>query len=230
MFGWLRRRAARKSEVVLRARDCHTHVIPGVDDGSRTMDESLAMLRLLHGEGVRCVVSTSHMFPGRFDNDRDTLARGFEALQAARQAAGIELDLQLGAEHYLDAGFLDRVRAGEIIAFGPERSVLVETTTGEHAPGNLLDACHELADRGYRPLLAHVERYAYLRDEVGRELCEDLRAAGARFQVNRTVGKMNRPGVGNRGRFIAWLIERGFIDEVGSDLHRATADGRPYAM
>jgi tyrosine-protein phosphatase YwqE len=86
---------------------------------------------------------------------------------------------------------------------------------------------HALADGGYTPLLAHVERYHWLRGDDCEELCEDLRAAGAKFQVNRTIGKVNVPGVGGRGRFIAKLLAQGWVDEVGSDLHRATADGRP---
>ena len=93
-----------------------------------------------------------------------------------------------------------------------------------------LEVVHELAQRGYTPLLAHVERYHWLRGEEGDEILEDLRAAGARFQVNRTVGKVNVPGVGSRGKFIVKLRRRGWIDEVGSDLHRPTPEGRPYAM
>ena len=65
---------------------------------------------------------------------------------------------------------------------------------------------------------------------IGWEIVEDLRAAGVRFQVNRTVGKINVPGVGSRGRMLTNLQRAGYIDEVGSDLHRATPEGRPYAM
>ena len=77
-------------------------------------------------------------------------------------------------------------------------------------------------------MVAHIERYAYLRGEQGHEVVEDLRAAGALFQVNRTVGRANRPGIGARGTMIEWLQQRDWIDEVGSDLHRPTAEGRPY--
>jgi tyrosine-protein phosphatase YwqE len=214
--------------VVLRPRDCHTHVIPGVDDGARTMEESLQMLRLLHRAGARTVIATSHIYPGRFDNEPDELRRRFEELEAARRHAEIPVELELGAEHYLDETLLDRVRAGNVVAFGAERYVLFETATGEHVPTPLLDVVYALGDGGYTPLMAHVERYRWLRDDD--ELCEDLRAAGVKFQVNRTVGKSNLPGKGSRGEFIAKLIDRDWIDEVGSDLHRATQEGRPYAI
>lgn len=228
--GWLRRLWKGRDRIVLGPRDCHCHVIPGVDDGSRSTEESLAILRLLRGDGVRTVIATPHIYPGRFDNEPEDLRPRFEALCRERDAAGIEIELELGAEHWLDDSLLDRIAAGRVIAFGPERYVLFETTTGPHVPPRLLDVTHALADAGYTPLCAHVERYAYLRDDDGHEVLEDLRAAGARFQVNRSVGKANVPGQGTRGRFIAMLRERGWIDEVGSDLHRPTPEGRPYSQ
>ena len=232
MLSLLRRltgqRPSTSGALMLRPRDCHSHVIPGIDDGARTMDESLRMLRLLRDAGARTVIATSHIYPGKFDNEPDVLRRGFDALEAAREAAGIDVAIELGAEHFLDATLLDRVRAGKVLAFGPERYVLFETTTGEHVPAPLLDVVYALGEYGYTPLMAHVERYRYLRED--EELCEDLRAAGVKFQVNRTVGKANVPGEGSRGKFIAKLLRRGWVDEVGSDLHRATADGRPYTV
>jgi protein-tyrosine phosphatase len=235
MLGFFRkltgsRTASPHDGIVLRERDCHCHVVPGVDDGSRNLDESLEMLRLLARAGAKRVIATPHIFPGRFPNEPEDLRPVFEQLVRARDEAGLDVELELGAEHYLDDLLLARVEAEKILSFGPERYVLFETTTGAHAPPNLMDVVFALLGRGYTPLMAHVERYHYLRDEEGQELCEDLRAAGVRFQVNRTVGKANLPGRGPRGEFIAWLLERGWIDEVGSDLHRPTPDGRPYAM
>jgi protein-tyrosine phosphatase len=233
MLGAIRRllRGADRDAIRLGARDCHCHIVPGVDDGSRSTEESLAILRLLAEDGVRRVIATPHIYPGRFDNEPDDLRRRFDALERARQDAGVNIEIELGAEHWLDASLLDRVRERRVLAFGPEKYVLFETSTGPHVPPPLLDVVHALVDGGYTPLVAHVERYQYLRDGgEGEELCEDLRSAGARFQVNRTVGKANVPGQGTRGRFLAKLIERGWIDEVGSDLHRPTPDGRPHAM
>jgi protein-tyrosine phosphatase len=235
MFGFFRkltggRAASTRDGIVLGERDCHCHVIPGVDDGSRSIDESLKMLRLLREAGARRVIATPHIFPGRFPNEPEGLRRVYEELVRARDEARIEVELELGAEHYLDDLLLARVEAEKILSFGPERYVLFETTTGAHAPPNLMDVAFALLARGYTPLMAHVERYHYLRDDEGQELCEDLRAAGVKFQVNRTVGKANLPGRGPRGEFIAGLLERGWVDEVGSDLHRPTPDGRPYAV
>lgn len=234
VFGFLRKLTQKRPETVnsirLRPRDCHTHVIPGVDDGSRSMKESLAMLGLLRESGAQTVIATPHIYPGRFDNEPEPLRRAFDGLVRAASAEGIDVELELGAEHYLDDSLVARIERGDFIAFGPEKYVLFETSIDEHVPGPLFDVVHSLTERGYTPLVAHVERYRYLRGEEGREVFEDLRAAGAKFQVNRTVGKVNVPGRGQRGEVIAWLLARGWIDEVGSDLHRPTAAGRPYAV
>lgn len=228
VFGWFKKRPAVDREITLRPRDCHCHAIPGVDDGARDLDMSLAMLRLLQAAGAETIVCTSHMYPGKYDNTPDGLARAFDGLQSAAAAAGIGVRLELGAEHFLDEGLADRIRRGEIIAFGPERYVLFEAHTRENAPQSLLEVVRTLTDRGFTPLLAHVERYHWLRGDDGDELCEDLRAVGTKFQVNRTVGKSNVPMVGPRGAFLSMLLTRGWVDEVGSDLHRPTPDGRPF--
>lgn len=229
VFGWFKKRPAEDREIALRARDCHCHAIPGVDDGARDMDMSLAMLRLLKDAGAKTVVCTSHMYPGKYDNTPDVLARAFDGLQESVAKAGIDVAIELGAEHFCDDALADRIRRGEFIAFGPERYVLFETHTRETVPRTLLDVVRTITELGCTPLLAHVERYHWLRGDEGDELCEDLRAVGTKFQVNRTVGKTNVPGVGPRGAFLAMLLARGWVDEVGSDLHRPTAEGRPFA-
>lgn len=216
--------------IVLRERDCHTHVIPGVDDGSRSLEESLDMLRLLHEAGARTVVSTSHVFPGRFPNEPEGLRRGFEALCREVDGARIPVVLDLGAEHWLDDSLEARVGRRDVLAFGPERYVLFEALTSGQVPVGLFEVVHAMRDGGYTPLLAHVERYQWLRGEEGYEVLADLRSAGARFQVNRTVEGMNVVDGSSRGKLLALLLDHEWIDEVGSDLHRATQDGRPYAM
>lgn len=229
VFGWFKKRPAAGQGIPLRARDCHSHVLPGVDDGSRDLAMSIEMVRLLAQAGARTVVCTSHMYPGRYDNTRASLTLAFERFVADTASANLGVELVLGAEHFLDDGLPARIRDGELLAFGPERYVLFEAHTGDLVPRPLFDAVKAMTDLGYTPLLAHVERYHWLRGDDGDEILEDLRAAGVKFQVNRTVGKVNVPGEGPRGALLLRLMNRGWIDEVGSDLHRPTAEGRPFA-
>lgn len=205
--------------VALRPRDCHCHVLPGVDDGSRDLAESRAMLQLLRAAGVQRVIATPHVFPIRFPNEPEDLRRRFEALVAA--VADIPVALELGAEHYLDETLGERIAARRVLAFGPEQYVLFEALATGPVPVDLMPTVQALVDRGYTPLLAHVERYAWLRGPDRDELASDLRAAGCRFQVNGTTDA----GHGPRAAALPWLQRHGWIDEVGSDLHRAGPGG-----
>ncbi|RMG98877.1 MAG: histidinol-phosphatase [Deltaproteobacteria bacterium] len=232
VFDFVRRLGRKPSKpppaaVAYRPRDCHSHVLWGVDDGARTRDEAIEMLRLLRQDGARRIVATPHIYPGRFPNEPGPLRERFEELCRARDEAGIDVELELGAEHFLDETLVRRVEDGAHVCFGPERYVLFEAHTGPTIPVHLDDAVRAIVARGQTPLLAHVERYRWARGEEGWEVLADLRAVGVRFQVNRTVGHVNVPGEGSRGRAIARLLEEGWVDEVGSDLHRPTADGRP---
>lgn len=186
------------------------------------------MLELLITAGARRVIATPHIFPARFPNEPEQLRPRFAALCDA--VADLPVELELGAEHYLDESLRARVLARRVLEFGPERYVLFECLPSGPLPVDLMPVVHTLAARGYTPLLAHVERYQWLRGEERDEIAADLRSAGCRFQVNRTIGSVNQPGHGERGALLAWLQERGWIDEVGSDLHRATPEGRPYAQ
>ncbi|MFO0636710.1 MAG: CpsB/CapC family capsule biosynthesis tyrosine phosphatase [Nannocystaceae bacterium] len=163
VFGWFKRKPQGDTPlqrgVALRERDCHSHVLPGVDDGSRDLAMSLQMLRLLHDAGARTVVCTSHIYPGKYDNEPATLQRAFEQLQRAVERENVALQLELGAEHFLDEHLAGRIASGAHIAFGRERYVLFEAHTGEHVPAPLFDVVRALVDRGCVPLLAHVERY-----------------------------------------------------------------------
>ncbi len=191
------------------------------------MEESLQMLRMLQQQGAKRIIATPHIYPGRFDNEPDPLRRSFDGLVAeVEKHRDITVELELGAEHWLGPGLLPRIKADNLLSFGPERYVLFETTTGSEPPSALMDVCFALCDRGFTPLMAHIERYRYLRGESGMELLEDLRSAGARFQVNRTPAS-KRPSP--RADFVKQLQERDWIDEVGSDMHRPTASGRPDA-
>ena len=119
MLEWLRRRREGADPIDLRPRDCHCHVIPGVDDGSRDMAESMAMLRLLHEAGAEHVVATPHILPGRFDNEPDDLRQAFDALTDAAARLDIPVQLELGAEHYLGEALQQRVRDDEVLVQTP---------------------------------------------------------------------------------------------------------------
>jgi protein-tyrosine phosphatase len=146
--------------------DLHCHWIAGIDDGAKTVDASLAMLRGLKRAGFDTVMATPHMRPGMFDNDRTALRAAFDAM-APHLSGDADLPLVLlSSEHWFDEIVFARLLAGEGLPYPDapgappplKRGVLVELPP-QVFPTRLERRFFDLSRAGYRPILAHPERY-----------------------------------------------------------------------
>lgn len=149
--------------------DYHCHILPGLDDGSRTMAESLEMATALHDAGYSCVHCTPHCISGLYDIPVDEVRQAVDELQEQLHAARIPLWLKVGMEYYLDDSFVARL--DNPLTIGDTRMLLFELP----ARGNLdalKEAIFQIRKRGLIPLLAHPERYPTLmpRSEHGNYL------------------------------------------------------------
>ena len=187
--------------------DWHSHILPGVDDGVQSMDESLAILRLYEGAGVSHVWLTPHIMED-IPNTTDMLRARFAELQEAYDGP---VQLHLGSENMLDNLFAERLDSGDLLPVG-DGLLLVETSYF-NPPMDLQDVLQEIRRRGYTPVLAHPERYLYMsRGDYSR-----LRDAGVSFQLN-----VSSPAglYGSHVRRTAcWLKRRGYYDYAGTDAH-----------
>lgn len=159
--------------------DLHAHVLPGVDDGAETMEESLAILQCMAGAGIQHLYLTPHVHP-YFPNTPASLRPVFEELRQAAARAGIDVRLDLCAEYYLDASFQTAIRTGAPLLCFPGNYLLVEISMHQE-PLFLFETLFEIQSKGYRLILAHPERYLYWNKiDVYRK----LRHAGCLLQVN----------------------------------------------
>lgn len=208
-MGIFHRRQSLDSSGVLRGTtDCHSHILYGVDDGVRTIEEALAVLKYHEMSGVADVWCTPHVMED-MENETEGLKRRFEDLQAAYEGP---VRLHLAAEYMLDTVFEKRLEARDLLTMG-EDMVLVETSTGV-PPIDMADKFCELQRAGYVPLFAHPERYRYL-DEADYVR---LRKMGVRFQLNlpSLVGFYGDTAM----RKAEWLLENAHYACAGSDCHR----------
>lgn len=141
--------------------DLHLHYVPGVDDGVRDRDDSLALLRGLRALGFIHCVATPHIRPGMFPNDRAPLEAAFAELAASTRSESGLPGLGLGAEHFVDDSFLPRIMANQALPYPGGKAVLIELPPSSF-PLGLADVCFRLKSRGLVPVLAHPERYAPL--------------------------------------------------------------------
>lgn len=190
--------------------DWHSHILPGVDDGVREMEDSLAILRRYEEVGIKRVWLTPHIMED-YPNTPDSLRARFKELQEAYKGP---VELRLAAENMLDSLFEERLAAGDFLPIGEEGKHLLVETSYMNPPYGFKDMLQRTMAAGYFIVLAHPERYRYMDENDYRE----LKSMGVLFQTNfaSLVG-----GYGESARKKAeWLLKEGMIDVTGSDLHR----------
>lgn len=196
--------------------DCHSHILFGVDDGIRTLEDSLAVLAYDEEIGIKEVWCTPHIMED-VPNTTEGLRERFAQLQEAYTGP---IKLHLAAEYMLDNLFEERFKAGDLLTM-EDNTILVETSTW-NPPTDMTGTLRRLQKAGYRPLLAHPERYRYL-TEPGYER---LHKMGIHFQLNlgSLVGYYGETAMGKAHD----LLRKGWYSEVGSDCHRLATIKEQY--
>lgn len=215
MLNWLFKSPDQPPDFSFLRVDMHSHLLPGIDDGVKTVEEAVDMIRVLHGYGYRRLITTPHVIWDCYRNTPDTIGRGLETVRAACQAAGLDIAIDAAAEYFLDEHFNDLLSAGEPLLTLPGKRLLVElpyTTPLLNTPEILFS----IVEHGYQPVLAHPERYAYYHADP--TVFQSLVAQGCELQLNALSL------TGQYGEAVArtaeWLLKRDLITFLGSDAHR----------
>lgn len=196
--------------------DYHCHILPDIDDGPRDTRGSLAIANLLMELGVQKICCTPHVISDLYPNTTEKIITRVAELQKVLDDAHIPLKLQPSAEYYAEPAFLTRIEQDDILCTGENRYVLFESPA-EQPPRFLKDIIFALQLKGYTPLLAHVERYYFIQKDY--KFARELKRLGVAFQVNHPSFLL--PKTSQRGNCARWLYKKGFVDVLGSDIHRA---------
>lgn len=193
--------------------DLHSHLIPGIDDGSKNMEESLTLLRGMEALGYKKAITTPHIMFDAYRNTPKIIREGLASLRNAAKAEGIEVEIEAAAEYYLDEGFYDHLHSGEVMSI--QGKYLLFETSYISKPLKLEEMIFGIVTAGYTPLMAHPERYRYIKDPL--QEYKRLKDLGVMFQVN-----VNSFGghYGKSAKSLAdFLSKEGMIDFLGSDVH-----------
>lgn len=194
--------------------DIHSHLVPGIDDGSQSYEESIDLIRGLADLGIEKIITTPHILTGSYNNTPESIRAGLEKLKPEMRRAGLNVEIDCAAEYYFDDYFINALVADNLITFAGKH-VLFELPV-MMKPTQLEEAIFEMNTRGYTPVLAHPERYVYLHGPK-MELYTKLKEMDVLFQVNMLsfIGYYSKP-IQKAARD---LTKAGMIDLLGSDMH-----------
>jgi len=194
--------------------DVHSHLLPGIDDGVNTVDESLEIIKQFSEMGYEKIITTPHVMSDFYPNNREIIMDKLEQVKSAMVDASLSIELEAAAEYYFDEHFINLVQSKQqLLTFG-DRYVLFEIGFMSE-PMNLKTIIFDLITQGYHPVLAHPERYIYYSNEF--EKLEDLVSRGVLLQLNLNslTGYYSKEAKGIAQK----LIDKDMISFVGSDCH-----------
>lgn len=195
--------------------DMHSHLIPGIDDGSPSMDDSIVMLAKFESLGYKKVITTPHIMSDYFKNTPEIIHKGLDDLRETAAKLNLAIEIDAAAEYYYDDALMTRLMNKEkLLTFG-DNYVLFEFSFHSE-PSQIDKLFFEFLTQGYKPVIAHFERYAFLFGKI--EKAREWREKGINIQMNlNSLSGHYGPIVQKQAEE---LVNNRLIDFVGTDCHR----------
>jgi protein-tyrosine phosphatase len=194
--------------------DMHSHLLPGIDDGSQDMETSIELIKGFQALGYKKIITTPHILWEIYPNTRDIILTKEEKVNAAIANAGIDIELKAAAEYFVDEHFVQQLKDKVPLLTVSKNMVLVEFSMIA-APVDWQEVVFEMQMQNYQPVLAHPERYTYLGRRT--EMFDQLKDAGCWFQLNLLAL------TGYYGETVHeladYLLKKNYYDLAGTDLH-----------
>jgi len=194
--------------------DIHNHILPGIDDGSKSLDESLEMLSLYADLGIQKLISTPHIYKDLYPNTIHDIKKAYTTLSDASKNLSVEI-IGYAAEYMVDEFFINEINTKKTLHPCFDEHLLVEIPFFGDLK-RLNDALFILLNNDYLPILAHPERYAALQSVKD---VENLKYKGAQMQLN-ALSLTGFYGVAAQKKASLWL-QNGLYDFIGTDAHNA---------
>ncbi|MFA9464595.1 MAG: CpsB/CapC family capsule biosynthesis tyrosine phosphatase [Velocimicrobium sp.] len=203
--------------------DVHIHLLPGVDDGASSMDITRQMLQRAYDQGVRVLIATPHYISATTTMTKDTRLEILEEVRKEAISIAPDLRVEMGNELYYSESILADLLEGKAATMCDSDYVLVEFATNV-AYKELYRGMRRFVEAGYRPILAHVERYDCLWKEYAK--LKELISLGAYIQMN--AESLMGGFLDGRAAYCRKLILLGYVHLIGSDAHGI--ENRPPLM
>ncbi len=215
MFSIFKKFNSPKADFSFLSTDMHSHLIPGIDDGAKTIDDSILLIQRLKELGYKKIITTPHIMSEYYPNTPEIILSGLETLKNALKKAGINIEIEAAAEYQVDDAFEALVQSKERLLTFSKNNILIEFSMLSE-PVNALNIIFQLKTQGYQPILAHPERYLYYANRF--EIFEKIKSMGCSLQVN--LLSLAAYYGSEQKKLGVKLLQSGLVDYLGTDLHR----------
>lgn len=197
--------------------DIHTHILPGIDDGAQTEEDSLNMAKLAVEQGIHTIIATPHHKNGSYENVRDSILTYTEILNELFQSHGLPLTLLAGQETRINGDMVEGLENGEILPLNDTQYVFVEFSAS-HVPNYAKQVLFDIQLAGYIPIIVHPERNQELLERPDKLYNFVRNGALTQITAGSLVGKFGK----NIQKFSHQLIEANLTHFIASDAHNTT--------
>jgi protein-tyrosine phosphatase len=205
--------SATPADLSLLKTDMHSHFIPGIDDGAQTMEDSIRLIRGVKDFGYSKIITTPHTMSDYYKNTPEIILGGLEKVRDELKKNKINIQLEAASEYYVDFEFGERLKRREVLTFSG-KYILIEVSF-LNPPDNLEAAIFNLIVAGYKPILAHPERYPYWHGNM--EKYQRIKDMGALLQLN--ILSLTQYYSKEVNQTAMKLVDLGIIDLLGTDMH-----------
>lgn len=194
--------------------DIHSHLLPGIDDGAKNIEDSISLISKMHSFGIKNFITTPHVLGDVYPNSSELILSKLDEVRKELKNRGYEdININAAAEYMMDEQFVERLEKKDILTL-KDNFILVEMSYF-NAPYNLYDILFEIQLKGYKPILAHPERYRFYHEDLQNYY--KLKKAGCLFQLN-LLSLTEQYGKGVK-KTAEKLIKDNLYDFVGTDTH-----------
>lgn len=194
--------------------DIHSHLLPGVDDGAKDLENSIELISIMRSYGIKHFITTPHVLGDVYPNSSETIQQKLEEVKIELQKRGMnDITFRTSAEYMMDEQFVELLKRKDILPL-KDNFILVEMSYF-NAPFNLYEILFDIQLKEYKPILAHPERYNFYHDDF--ESYYKLKKAGCLFQLN-LLSLTEQYGKGVQ-KTADRLLKENLYDFVGTDTH-----------
>ena len=190
--------------------DIHSHILPGIDDGAKNLEQSLLLIKKMGELGFSKIIGTPHTYPGLYNNTTESIKNSFDLIEKEELE---NVKIGYASEYMLDNSLIEKAQDKSLLCI-KDNYILVEMSFIS-SPVNLYDIIFELRHNNYIPIIAHPERYFFLHNNFKEY--HKLKKVGCLFQIN-LLSLIGLYGL-HISKITEKLINKGLVDFTGSDVH-----------